>query len=312
MKIKFSVFEDSNERIDKFLSAIFFDFSRSYFSNLIKKEKVFLNNIIPKPGTILKKKDLIEIEFSKPKKLELKPENITLKIIYEDSDIIVINKPSGMVVHPAPGHENRTLVNALLFHCKDLSGINDVLRPGIVHRLDKDTSGLLIVAKTNKSHMKLVEMFQKREIKKYYKALVIGKVIPEKNKIESKIGRHKINRLKFSSFTNHGKIAITNYKVEKYYNNFTLLDINIETGRTHQIRVHFSEMGYPLVGDYLYGEKKNKKSITKILMPFVNRTFLHAYKLTFNHPIKNNLLKFETDLPKELQLILEKIEEENL
>ena len=305
-KIKFSSLQE-NVRIDKYISEIFF-LSRSHVSKIINQGMLLVNNKKIKPSYPLKKHDVIEIVIQSPKKLKLEPQNLKINILYQDEDIAVIDKPAGMVVHPSPGHRESTLVNALLYHCKDLSGINDVLRPGIVHRLDKDTSGLMVIAKNNNSHLNLANQFKNRIVKKFYKALVYGIVKPEKGRIENLIGRHKKNRLKFSSFTSSGKIAITNYIVAEYFKNFSLLDINIETGRTHQIRVHFSEKGYPIVGDTLYGNKKSLKRLSRKIQTEIeklNRVFLHSYKLEFIHPKKNIKLNFKTEVPPELQKMIE-------
>ena len=297
--IKLSSFV-TNIRIDKLISEIF-DYSRSYISKIINDGNILVNNKNIKPSYLLKKRDLVTICITPPKTLNLEAQPIEIDIIFQDEHIAVINKPAGMVVHPSAGHYDNTLVNALLYHCKDLSGINDILRPGIVHRLDKDTSGLIVIAKNDKAHLNLAKQFKDRQVKKFYKALVHGIVKPDSGRIENFIGRHKKNRLKFSSFTSSGKLAITNYKVEKYFGNMTLLDINIETGRTHQIRVHFSEKGHPLVGDTLYGNKKlNKKTD-------ISRVFLHSYKIIFKHPVLDKDLNFAIELPGELRNFLEKI-----
>ena len=303
----------NNERIDKYLSAIFSNYSRNFFSKLINDKKVLVNNKVQKNSYKIRKKDLIEIEFEQPKKINLTPQKIDIEILYEDSDIVVINKPSGIVVHPSAGHYDNTIVNALLYHCSDLSSISGEIRPGIVHRLDKKTSGILIVAKNDKAHIGLSNQFKEKKVKKYYKALVFGILKEREGRIENFIGRHKINRLKMSSYTNHGKIAITNFKVEKYYEFFTYIDINIETGRTHQIRVHFSEMGYPIVGDDLYINKGVLKKIPKKILTEIeklDRYFLHAYKIIFFHPIKNKKMQIEIGLPENLKnflnLIMEK------
>ncbi len=303
----------NNERIDKYLSAIFSDYSRNFFSRLINDKKVLVNNKVQKNSYKIRKKDLIEIEFEQPKKINLTPQKIDIEILYEDSDIVVINKPSGIVVHPSAGHYDNTIVNALLYHCSDLSSISGEIRPGIVHRLDKKTSGILIVAKNDKAHIGLSNQFKEKKVKKYYKALVFGTLKEREGRIENFIGRHKINRLKMSSYTNHGKIAITNFKVEKYYEYFTYIDINIETGRTHQIRVHFSEMGHPIVGDDLYINKGVLKKIPKKILTEIeklDRYFLHAYKIIFFHPIKNEKMQIEIGLPENLKnflnLIMEK------
>ena len=302
--IKFCSLQN-NIRIDKYLSTTL-NFSRSYIAKTINEGNILVNSKKVKASYIVKFSDELNIKIKEPEQINLLPQNLNLNIIFEDDFIAVVNKPAGMVVHPSAGHTKNTLVNALLYHCKNLSSINDIIRPGIVHRLDKDTSGLLVIAKNNKAHIELSNQFKERKVKKYYKALLYGKLKPEKGRIESFIGRHKKNRLKFSSYTDKGKIAITNYKVEKYFKNFSFVDINIETGRTHQIRVHFSEKGFPLVGDQLYASKKKEQ-----LLSFnIDRVFLHSYKLTFYHPVLNKKLKFEIDLPEKLRKILHLLENE--
>ena len=286
-------------RIDKYLSLVL-QFSRSHISRIINDESLLVNNKKVKSSYIVKFSDEISVLIKEPETLNLEPQNLQIEIIFEDDFIVVVNKPANMVVHPSAGHKKNTLVNALLFHCKNLSSINDVIRPGIVHRLDKDTSGLMVIAKNNRAHLGLSAQFKNRKVKKFYKALSFGSVKPEKGRIETYIGRHKKNRLKFSSFTNNGKIAITNYSVEKYFKRFSLLDINIETGRTHQIRVHFSEKGYPLVGDTLYAGKR----ALKVMPANLNRVFLHSYKLIFFHPDNGEKLCFQIDLPEELKKFL--------
>ncbi len=303
MLIKFSCLAE-NERLDKFLADIFKNFTRSYISKLINDKKVFVNKNIKKSSYKVKKKDEITIELLPPKKIDLIPQKIDLEILYEDRFIIVINKPANIVVHPSAGHYDNTIVNALLYHCKDLSSISGEIRPGIVHRLDKKTSGILIVAKTNDAHLKLTENFKNRKIKKFYYALLYGKLPEKEGVIKNYLGRHKTNRLKMSSFTNHGKLAITHYKVIEYIDNFTLVDIQLETGRTHQIRVHFSEYGYPVVGDDLYVSKNIIKKLSnkiKIKIEELDRYFLHSYKVIFNHPITNNVMEIKTELPEELK-----------
>lgn len=314
MKITFCSITN-NERLDKYLFDIFSNYSRNFYTKLINDKKVLVNNKIQKSSYKIKNKDLIEIQITKPKKIDLSPQKIDIEILFEDKDIIIINKPAGIVVHPSAGHFDNTIVNALLYHCNDLSSISGEIRPGIVHRLDKKTSGILIVAKNDKAHIGLSNQFKEKRINKYYKALVFGKINKKKGRVENFIGRHKVNRLKMSSFTNHGKIAVTNFTVEKYINNFTLIDVNIETGRTHQIRVHFSEMGHPVVGDDLYISKGILKKYSKKILDKIdklNRYFLHAYKMIFVHPVKNEKMQIEIDLPEELKEFLKFLEEENV
>ncbi len=313
MKIYFSSLI-SNERLDKFLSSIFNKFSRSFISKLINDKKILVNNKFVKPKYKVKKNDLIEIELIQPKKIDLIPQNIPIEILYEDKHIIVINKPANIVVHPSAGHFDNTIVNALLYHCNDLSSINNKIRPGIVHRLDKKTSGILIVAKDNESHLKLTEDFKNRRVKKFYKALLYGVLSEKKGTIESLIGRDRINRIKMSSNTSHGKVAITHFKVEKYIHKFTLVDVNIETGRTHQIRVHFSEKGFPVVGEDLYINRGILNKIEKHILAKIeklNRYFLHSYKVIFSHPITGELIQLETDLPQELKEFIEFLENQS-
>ena len=218
---------------------------------MIKKEKVVVNNKIPKSNYKVKAFDNIELEVPEPEILKVDAEDIPLNILYEDNDVIVVNKEQGMVVHPAPGNYNGTLVNALLFHCKDLSGINGIIRPGIVHRIDKDTSGILVVAKNDEAHNKLSEQLKNHSMKREYYALIEGRLKNDSGTINKPIGRNKKDRLKMG-IVEDGKLAVTHYEVLERYNGYTLIKCILETGRTHQIRVHMSSIGFPLVGDPLY------------------------------------------------------------
>ena len=257
-KTLFKVDEKSEgTRIDKYLSDMLEEKSRSFIQELIKKEKVVVNNKIPKSNYKVKAFDNIELEVPEPEILKVDAEDIPLNILYEDNDVIVVNKEQGMVVHPAPGNYNGTLVNALLFHCKDLSGINGIIRPGIVHRIDKDTSGILVVAKNDEAHNKLSEQLKNHSMKREYYALIEGRLKNDSGTINKPIGRNKKDRLKMG-IVEDGKLAVTHYEVLERYNGYTLIKCILETGRTHQIRVHMSSIGFPLVGDPLYGFKRQK------------------------------------------------------
>lgn len=290
--------KDHGKRIDKYLSETFQDKSRSFIQGLIEKDVIKVNNKIPKSNYKLKSLDEIEVILPEPEMLKVDAEEIPLDILYEDEDVIVVNKKQGMVVHPAPGNYNGTLVNALLYHCKDLSSINGVIRPGIVHRIDKDTSGVLVVAKNDESHNKLSEQLKDHSMKREYYALVEGRLKSEKGTIDKPLARNKKDRLKIS-VVEGGRRAVTHYEVLERYNGFTLIKCVLETGRTHQIRVHMASIGFPLVGDPLYGFKKQKFKL--------NGQMLHAKTLGFVHPTKNKYVEFTTDLPEYFNVILSKL-----
>ena len=280
--------ENVGTRLDKFLALVLQDVSRSSIQNIIDEDKVLVNNKEKKSNYKLKEKDFVLVSIPEPKELNLEPENIPIEIMYEDSDIIVVNKPQGMVVHPAPGVYNGTLVNALLYHCDDLSGINGILRPGIVHRIDKDTSGILVVAKNDYSHNKLAEQLKEHSMKREYYAVVEGVLKQDEGTINEPLGRHPVERIKIAVIKD-GREAITHYKIIERYKNNTLVKCILETGRTHQIRVHMSHIGHPLVGDPVYGFKKQKFNLQGQL--------LHAKILGFIHPTKNIYMQFESELP---------------
>ena len=237
--------------------------------------------------------------------MRFEPQNLPLNIVYEDASIIVINKAAGMVVHPAPGNPDNTLVNALLFHCRDLSGIGGVLRPGIVHRLDKETSGLMVVAKSDEAHRKLSAQFEKHDIHKRYIALVWGDVKGQSGEIVLPVGRHPVDRKKMSTKSRQGKDALTLWKVRERYGKATLLDIEIKTGRTHQIRVHLSERGYPVIGDTVYGNASKLQTIKdtalKTEIKSLQRQALHAAQLSFIHPQSGERVVFSAPLPEDLE-----------
>ena len=288
--------EETGERIDSFLSGKT-EFTRTRIQQLIKEHNITVNGKKTKSSYKIEKDDEIVIEVPEAETTEIKPENIDIDIVYEDPYIAVINKQAGLVVHPAHGHYSGTLVNAILYHIKDLSGINGEIRPGIVHRLDKDTSGLIVIAKNDKVHAALTEMFQEKKIKKKYLAILKGKLNKSEGKVVTQIGRDKNDRKKMTVIDDitKGKTAITNYRVISQNSLFTLVKVNIETGRTHQIRVHMRHLGYPILGDSVYGRKDNEK-----------RQMLHAYRLEFLHPVTGNPMEFIGEIPEDFQRALKK------
>ena len=292
--------EEINQRIDSYISKKNEDISRVTVQRLIEEEKILVNGKKTKASYKVQENDQITIEEEKPKEISLKAQNIPIEVIYEDNDIIVVNKPKGLVVHPANGNPDGTLVNAIMAICKDsLSGIGGEIRPGIVHRLDKDTSGILIVAKNDKAHIALSEQIKKHEVEKTYIALVKGVVKENEATINMPIGRSTKDRKKMA-VVKSGKEAITHFKVLKRYNNYTLLQVKIETGRTHQIRVHLSQIGYPLVGDTTYSNGKNEWNI--------KGQCLHAKSLKFRHPITRKEMFLEAKLPEYFENILKDLE----
>jgi 23S rRNA pseudouridine1911/1915/1917 synthase len=300
---------EQGRRLDRFLSETDLNLSRSQAKNLIEKKLILLNQKPAKPSARLKSGDTISGTLLQPQPLSLEPEPIPLTILYEDASMIVVDKPPGMVVHPAYGNPSGTLVNALLYHCKDLSGINGVLRPGIVHRLDKDTSGVMVVAKEDLAYQSLTRQFKNRTIEKKYLAISFGKFHQEEGVIDSPIGRHPSKRKKMSTRTRKGRAAVTRWKVLERLDGFTLLEISPQTGRTHQIRVHFSSMGHPLLGDPLYGRKGRpgtiRDPVLKECMKRMNRQALHAHQLEFIHPRTGEKVKFVAPLPHDMKEVLE-------
>ena len=291
--------KDISIRIDKFLVNNMENKSRSFIQGLIDEEAILVNNKKIKSNYKLRENDVITVIMKEPKELEVTPENIDLDIVYEDEDLIVVNKPKGLVVHPAPGNYSGTLVNGLLYHCKDLSGINGVIRPGIVHRIDKDTSGILVIAKNDESHNELAKQFKDHSIKREYYALVEGKFSKLEGTIDKPIGRNKKDRLKMG-IVEDGKRAITHYEViEQYNKGVSLVKCRLETGRTHQIRVHMASIAHPLVGDLVYGNKKPKINI--------NGQVLHAKTLGFIHPRTKEYMEFDSNLPNYYLELLESL-----
>ena len=299
MKKELIVENEESKRIDAYISENT-EYSRTAVQRLIEEEKITVNGKKEKASYKVQNRDKIEIEEEPAKEIELKAQDIPVEILYEDNDIIVVNKPKGMVVHPANGNPDGTLVNAIMSICKDsLSGIGGEIRPGIVHRLDKNTSGAIIIAKNDKAHINLSEQLKNHEIKKTYIALVRGVVKENNATINMPIGRSKKDRKKMDVDKN-GKEAITHFKVLKRYKDCTLLEINIETGRTHQIRVHLSHIGYPIIGDEVYSNGKNKWNI--------EGQCLHAKSLDFKHPITGKNMHIEAPIPEYFENIIKELD----
>lgn len=287
-------------RLDKALVNVLNDYSREFIMRLIDDERVLVNNKKSKSSYRVKENDVIEVDIPELEDLSSIPQDIPLNIVYEDEDIIVIDKPRDLVVHPSNGHEDGTLVNALLHHCKDLSGINGVKRPGIVHRIDKDTTGLLVVAKNDNAHEYLSNQLSDHTLHREYIALVKGVIKEDDGKIIAPIGRDKYNRQKMAVETKNGKDAITNFHVIKRYNQYTLVSCILETGRTHQIRVHMNYIGYPIEGDPLYGPRSH--------LLFDKGQLLHAHKLILIHPKTKKKMEFEAPLPQDFLDVINKLE----
>ena len=299
-KVVIKVTENETKRLDIYISEAYKMLSRTAIKRLLEEEKIHVNGKVEKSSYKVKNGDNIEIEIPDAKETKLEAQNIPVPVIYEDKDIIVVNKPKGMVVHPANGNPDGTLVNAILAMCKgSLSGIGGEIRPGIVHRLDKDTSGLLIVAKNDEAHIKMSKQIQDRKVEKRYIALVRGNVPDDEATIDMPIARSKVDRKKMAVDKN-GKEAVTHFKILKRYGNYTLLEIKIDTGRTHQIRVHMSYIGYPVVGDSVYSSGKNEFGI--------EGQMLHARYLKFKHPITGKELNLEAPLPEYFEKIIKQLE----
>ena len=293
--------EMAGVRIDKAVSSIDEDWSRSQIANWVKDGAVKVNGETVKPNYKVRLDDIIIVSPPLLEELDVVPEDLNLEITYEDADVLVVNKPRGMVVHPAPGHANGTLVNGLMFHCKDLSGINGVARPGIVHRIDKDTSGLLMVAKNDMAHTSLVDQLVKKTVTRKYVALVHGHIPHDKGTIEAPIGRDSKDRQKMAVI-DKGKHAVTHFRVLERFGNFTLVECRLETGRTHQIRVHMKYIGFPLVGDPKYGPKKTMD---------IGGQALHAEVIGFDHPRTGEYLEFSAEPPAEFAELLESLREKD-
>jgi len=296
---------DSGQRLDVFLVQKETGLSRSQIKHVVEEGDVLVNGLAPKVSQKLKEGDIVELTLKPVKEAIAVAQDIPLDIIYEDEAIIIVNKPAGMVVHPAAGNPDQTLVNALLFHCKNLSGIGGVIRPGIVHRLDKGTSGLIVAAKTDAAHRSLSAQFEKHEVHKTYQVLVWGDVKGNTGEIFLPVGRHATDRKKMSTKSKRGKDALTFWKARERYGIATLLDVEIKTGRTHQIRVHLSSRGYGVIGDSVYGGSGKmrdiKNSEVKNALKKLNRQALHAAKISFLHPLTGQRVIFAADMPDDLQ-----------
>ncbi|MBM2837764.1 MAG: rluD [Deltaproteobacteria bacterium] len=301
--------EDVGQRLDLFLTLKHPSLTRSQIQRLIEEGLVTVNYKLAKASHKIREGDDIEISIPEPDAIEALPEPIHLEILYEDSEVVVINKPAKLVVHPAAGNYTGTLVNALLYHCKDLSGIGGKLRPGIVHRLDKDTTGVLIAAKSDKAHQSLSAQFKKHSVKRKYIALVHGVIKGDKGKIEAEIGRHMSQRNMMSVKTKRGKTAVTHFKVLSRFDQFTLLELTLETGRTHQIRVHLTSINHPVVGDQVYGGKERisgvKEPKIRRVIKKLGRQALHATILGFIHPETNKYMEFTAPIPEDFQIVLD-------
>ncbi|WP_341201762.1 RluA family pseudouridine synthase [Planomicrobium okeanokoites] len=289
--------EMAGQRIDKAVSAMDEDWSRSQIANWVKDGAVRVNGEIVKPNYKVRLEDVIIATPPVLEELDVVPEDLNLEIVYEDADVLVVNKPKGMVVHPAPGHSHGTLVNGLMHHCTDLSGINGIVRPGIVHRIDKDTSGLLMVAKNDASHTSLVNQLVRKSVTRKYLALVHGHIPHDKGTIEAPIARDPKERQNMS-VVDKGKHAVTHFRVLERFGDFTLVECRLETGRTHQIRVHMKYIGYPLVGDPKYGPKKTMD---------IGGQALHAEVIGFDHPKTGEYMEYSAEMPEEFAELLESL-----
>lgn len=283
-------------RLDIFLASEFTELSRARIQKLIKEENVLVNGKNVKPNYLVARGDEIKLTLPELKELEIRPQAIPFQVVYEDSDLMVVNKPQGMVVHPAAGNYEGTLVNALLHYCQDLSGINGVMRPGIVHRIDKDTSGLLLVAKNDFAHQGLAEQIKAHSLTRIYRAIVHGSIPEPAGIIDAPIGRHPVQRKKMAVVMKNSKKAVTHYRVLERFNEYTYIEAKLETGRTHQIRVHMSYLGHPVVGDPLYGPKKGRFDL--------KGQVLHAAVIGFIHPRTGKNLEYEAPLPEYFQKLL--------
>ncbi|SFD86090.1 RluA family pseudouridine synthase [Fictibacillus sp. KU28468] len=290
--------EQQSERIDKVVTSIESDWSRSQVQNWVKDGMVTVNGKTVKTNYKCSAGDIISITIPEPTILDVEAEELNLDIVYEDSDVLVVNKPRGMVVHPAPGNYSGTLVNGLMAHCKDLSGINGVLRPGIVHRIDKDTTGLLMVAKNDMAHESLVSQLKAKTTTRKYKAIVHGVMPHDKGTIDAPIGRDKSDRQKMTVTDENSRDAVTHFNVLEKFNDFTFVECQLETGRTHQIRVHLKYIGFPLAGDPKYGPKKTLD---------INGQALHAGLIGFEHPRTKEYMEFEVPLPEDMEQLLDNL-----
>ena len=302
-EIKEYICEEGGTRIDSWVAGQLSDISRSYVRKLIDDGMVVVNGKVEKANYKLKAGDKVEIKIPEAEEAEIVPQDIPLDILYEEEDILVVNKEKGMVVHPAVGNYSDTLVNAIMYHCKgNLSDINGVIRPGIVHRIDKNTSGVLVIAKSNRAHHVLADTFKEHDITRKYVAVVKGIIKENCGKIDAPIGRDENNRLKMAVNTKNGKNAVTRFNVIERFKDTTLIEVELETGRTHQIRVHMSYIGHPVLGDDIYGRKDNKYNL--------EGQVLHAKVLGFNHPISGGYMEFEAPLPEYFEQLIDVLRKE--
>ena len=286
--------EHEDQRIDRYLTEMLPEQSRSFFQKLIRDGFVIVNHIIVKVNYRLKTGDVIEIDIPDAVPTEIVPENIPLDILYEDDDLLIVNKPKGMVVHPAVGHSTGTLVNAIMYHCQgNLSGINGEIRPGIVHRIDKDTTGSLIICKNDEAHRNIAEQIKEHSVTRRYVGVVAGTFSEESGTVEGAIGRHPNDRKRMTINEKNGKPAVTHYRVLQTLKGASFMEFELETGRTHQIRVHMKSIGHPLIGDFLYNPDFTK----------INRQALHSYRLRFTHPVTKKPLVFTAPLPEDMQAL---------
>ena len=282
--------EQEGERLDKYLAMIYENQSRSFFQKLIKEHLVLVNEKVQKANYRVNAEDTVSVTIPKAQEIEILPENIPLDILYEDEDVLVVNKPKGMVVHPSAGHYTGTLVNAVMYHCRDsLSGINGAIRPGIVHRIDMDTTGALIVCKNDNAHVKIAEQIKAHSVTRRYRGIVTGIVKEDDGIIEGAIGRHPVERKKMAINEKNGKPAITHYRVLERFSSHTYMEFELETGRTHQIRVHMASIGHSLLGDTLYGSSRNPYKL--------QGQTLHAMIIGFVHPSTGKYIEVEAPLP---------------
>ena len=293
--------EMEGERIDKCISNYLEALSRSYIQKIIKDGKAYVNDAVVKANYKVKVDDKVQFEIPDCEEPDIPPQDIPLDILYEDKDILIVNKPKDMVVHPAPGHYEGTLVNAIMFHCKDeLSGINGVLRPGIVHRIDKDTTGSIIICKNDEAHRKIAQQLKEHSITRKYRAIVYGRILEEEGTVNAPIGRHPTDRKKMAINEKNGKPAVTHYKVLERFDKYTYIECQLETGRTHQIRVHMSSIHHPIVGDDVYGP-------AKCPFPGLQGQTLHAQVLGFIHPRTGQYIEFSAPLPEYFENLLKKL-----
>jgi 23S rRNA pseudouridine1911/1915/1917 synthase len=297
---------DSGKRLDRYIASCISDCSRSIATNLIRNGQIRVQGMVRKPGYRVKAGDEISGCIPPPEPVLFKPEPIPIEILHEDDEIIVINKQPGLVVHPAPGHHSGTLVNALLHHCPKLNGIGGELRPGIVHRIDKDTSGVLVVAKNDRAHIHLSRQFKSRRVKKMYLALVYGKMESDSGSVSLPIGRHPVDRKKMSTNSRKSRIAETTWQIIERFERASLIEVNLKTGRTHQIRVHCAAINHPVMGDKVYGPRKTGRTApySKSQFESVPRQMLHAWRIVLTHPVTEEIVSFEAPIPSDMQAVM--------